>query len=231
MSQATFSSAMRRAHSYRRWLAAAFSRYLGRDLLEVGIGDGSFSELLPDGVRYTGVDIDPELVSRARRERPQHAFHRADVCDPGLPARLGATAYDTVLCCNVLEHLEDDRLALRNMVDLLAAGGHLLLFVPALPALFNDLDRRAGHLRRYTRADLPGRLPAAVELLELYYFNPLGGIGWWLNRWVRHESLEAARVERQIVIFDRIVLPLSRLLTPLTRRVFGQSIVCVARKR
>lgn len=227
----TFSSSMGQAHNYRRWLADSFGPYLGRNLLEVGIGDGGFADLLPQGTRYTGLDIDPELVRLASRELPRHTFLEADVCDRSLTARLGAGAYDTVLCCNVLEHLEDDGLALGNMVDLLAVGGHLLLFVPALPALFNDLDRCAGHLRRYTLADLPARLPDPVQPLKLHYFNPLGGIGWWLNRWLRHDSLEGAKVERQVLFFDRFVLPLSRLLTPVTRRFFGQSLICVARKR
>jgi hypothetical protein len=130
-----------------------------------------------------------------------------------------------------LEHVDEDRAALRNLAGMLAPGGHLLVFVPAFAALYNDLDRLAGHRRRYSKKQMAERIAGAgLAPLVLRYFNPVGGLGWLANRGLRHDSLDAASVNRQIVLFDRYVLPLSRLLDPLTRRWFGQSLIVVARK-
>jgi hypothetical protein len=71
---------------------------------------------------------------------------------------------------------------------------------------------------------------APIEILELRYFNPIGGLAWWVNSLARHDSLDDTAVNAQIRIFDKYVLPASRLIDPLTREFFGQSLICIARK-
>src|SRR4030095_11171866 len=55
---------------------------------------------------------------------------------------------------NVLEHIPDDVQALRDLYDALEPGGTVLVFAPALPALYGAFDRRIGHCRRYRRSTL-----------------------------------------------------------------------------
>ena len=69
-----------------------------------------------------------------------------------------------------------------------------------------------------------------MQVEKLRYFNPIGGLGWWANKFRRHESLDSDEVNGQIVIFEKYVLPFSRALDPLTRAFFGQSLICVARR-
>src|SRR5208282_5810985 len=135
------------------------------------------------------------------------------------------------LCCSVLEHIPEDGAAVKQLMSILPAGGHLLLYVPAFPALYTDLDRLAGHCRRYTRKSLAALVPAEADILRLDYVNPIGGLGWWLNGKVPHHSLDSSAVNGQIAVFDKYILPVSRLLTPLFRHVFGQSLICVLRRR
>lgn len=227
----TFSPAMSTADNYNRWIMSAFSGYLGRRIVEIGIGHGEFRRLLPDRCDYVGVDIDQALIDNARRRSPGSRYVLCDASSPAIVQHLGAGGFDTVLCLNVLEHIGDDRQALGNMLRLLCPGGHLLLFVPAMPFLYGDLDRLAGHHRRYTRTTLAALAKgqtATVEKLE--YFNAIGGVGWLCNRFTTHRSLDGARVEWQIRLFDRGIYPVARVLDPLTRRVFGQSIVAVIRR-
>ncbi len=222
---------MRDAVNYTRWLVDTFRDYFGESVLEVGIGHGGYYRCFPPVARYLGLDVDPELIDQARRAHPQGEYLTASITDPALPERLQPYGIDTVLCCNVLEHIADDRAAVRIMIELLPPGGHLLLFVPALQALYTDLDRLAGHHRRYTRDQIRSLVDDRSTILRLDYFNPVGGLGWWLNRLLRHRSLEDQAVARQVLFFDRVLLPVSRLINPLTAKVFGQSVVCVARKR
>ena len=55
---------------------------------------------------------------------------------------------------------------------------------------------------------------APIDILELRYFNPIGGLAWWLNRFAKHRSLDDDAVNAQIRIFDKYVLPLSRMVDP-----------------
>jgi len=226
----TFSSSMEVAANYNRWIVDRFSAYSGKAILEIGIGHGGFRRFFPNAERYTGIDIDAEMVQRAQAAYPRDTFVTADAGAPGLPERVGTT-FDTALCVNVLEHIPDDRAAATNMAACLRPGGHLLLFVPAFPRLYNDLDRLAGHVRRYTKKSVAAALPDTVDVLTMSYFNPIGALGWWANNLMRHSSLESGNVKSQVGFFDRWVVPVSRRIDPLTRSVFGQSVVCVARKK
>ncbi|WP_186294141.1 class I SAM-dependent methyltransferase [Bradyrhizobium guangdongense] len=213
------------------WIIGTMRPYLGRDVLEVGIGHGSYYEILGKLGRYSGVDIDPENVANSKSRYPGGDFAIADICSEEFRARFAPGSVDTVVCCNVIEHIEDDSRAVANMANALSRGGHLLLLVPALQQLYGDLDRLAGHHRRYNKAlMLKACAGAPIEILELRYFNPIGGLAWWINTFAKHETLDDSAVNTQIRIFDKYVLPISRMVDPLTRSFFGQSLICVARR-
>jgi SAM-dependent methyltransferase len=178
-----------------------------------------------------GIDIDERSIAAARKRFPNGNFARADILQPGFIAGLLPDKADGIVTINVLEHIEDDSAAVANLVEALKPGGALMISVPALMGLYNDLDRLAGHYRRYRREDLEGilsGLPVKVE--KLCYFNPIGVLGWWVNRFRRHESLNSDAVNGQIVLFEKYILPFSRMLDPLTRGFFGQSLICIARR-
>lgn len=226
---ATFSFAMEGASNYARWIIDEFEPHLGTSVVEVGIGHGGYFDALPKGVRYRGVDINAELIDRARSMRPSLDYSVGDVTDPAWAATM--VPADSVLCVNVIEHLQDDGIAVRNSLSVLKPGGHLLVFVPAMPFLYNDLDRLAGHYRRYTKATLGAILTASgAKIRRLDFFNPIGAIGWWANRWMSHRSLETSNVRAQVQVFDKVVLPVSRALNAVTRGFFGQSLIAVAQR-
>lgn len=85
---------------------------------------------------------------------------------------------DTILRSNVLEHLEDDQTVLKHFQQLLKRNGRLILLIPALPWLFNQLDKDLGHLRRYSRKELASKIEKShFRILHLTYFNPFGILG------------------------------------------------------
>lgn len=69
--------------------------------------------------------------------------------------------FDLVLMLDVLEHIEDDDAALRELHRVTAPGGSLLLTVPAYPFLWSAHDESHHHFRRYTESVLRGRITAA----------------------------------------------------------------------
>jgi SAM-dependent methyltransferase len=150
----------------RRLVVAALSRHAGgaRSLLEVGCGTGYVLE----GVRHA---------------RPELALTGTDALVASLaraaPRLLGATLlqmdarripfrdeFDAVLALDVVEHIEDDAAALREMALALRPGGVLILTVPQHPWLWSPLDEWSGHKRRYRRGELRERLAAAELRVE-----------------------------------------------------------------
>ncbi|CAA7612120.1 bifunctional 2-polyprenyl-6-hydroxyphenol methylase/3-demethylubiquinol 3-O-methyltransferase UbiG [Magnetospirillum sp. UT-4] len=227
----TYSSAIATADRYTRWIVDAVRPYIGRRILEIGVGHGSYRAAFGDCQAYVGIDIDEAAVAEAQRRCPGGEYLAGDITSAGLAAVLGGRAFDTVVCINVLEHVRDDAAAIANLLQLLDPGGHLILFVPAFPGLYGSLDRLAGHMRRYRLDDLRRLVPAgAGEVVRSCYFNSIGGVGWWVNGLVGHASLNDPAVNGQIAVFDRFVVPISRLVDPVTRRFFGQSAICVVRR-
>jgi len=89
---------------------------------------------------------------------------------------------DSAVLFNVLEHIEDDRRALRGIAECLRPGGSLLLLSPAHPFLFGGIDRAVHHERRY-RIPALGRLlrESGFEAETIRYVNPLGALGWLIS--------------------------------------------------
>jgi SAM-dependent methyltransferase len=225
----TYSSAIADAQNYMSWVVGEFDRYLHGTILESGIGHGSYCSLLRARGRYLGIDLDADSVADAQARFPGLTFAQCDILDATALTRLVPEGIDAVVSINVLEHIEDDHQALANLIRVIRPGGHLLLSVPAFMALYNELDRLAG--RRYTAARLREILRhEPVETLKLHYMNPIGGLGWWINSFIRPASLNSAGINAQIRLFDRYVVPISRTLDPLFRSFFSQSVICVARR-
>jgi SAM-dependent methyltransferase len=227
----TYSSALADARNYMDWLVSQFNIYLHGHILEIGIGHGSYCALLCEYGDYLGIDVDEMSVARATARFPGVAFAQCDILDLEKLASLVPNDVDAVVGINVLEHIEEDEKALANLIRVIKPGGHLLLSVPALMMLYNELDRLAGHCRRYSTGRLRQALRAQpIEILRLNYINPIGGLGWWFNSLTHPTSLNSTGVNSQIKIFDRYVIPISKALDPLFRPFFGQSVICIARR-
>lgn len=227
----TMSSAIGDADNYTGWIVDVFQPYVGHNLLEIGTGFGNYRQHFPDVEKYTSVDIDSEAIARAAAGDPAGKYVCADASSADFAARFPEGSFDTVMCANVLEHIPEHEAAAANMFRALVKGGHLLLFVPAHMSLYNDMDRLAGHLRRYTKETL-GRVlaPLGGTMVKLRYFNSIGGLGWWVNRLRRYDSLNDGAINGQIRIFDKYIVPVSRMIDPLSRGFFGQSLIAVVRK-
>src|SRR5262249_58156947 len=105
-------------------------------------GRGLMTKYLPNSEKLIATDLDPDYVALLGRQFGDRAnvevrpLDLAGLCEDGIPK----ASLDTVLCSNVLEHIADDRAALLAIHDVLAPGGHVVLIVPALKALYGSID-------------------------------------------------------------------------------------------
>jgi SAM-dependent methyltransferase len=142
------------------------------------------------------------------------------------PAPFAGRGIDTILCFNVLEHVEDDRGALRRLHAALAPGGRLLLLVPAHQRLYGAIDRAIDHYRRYDAAGLAATLEEAGFRVEhTQYFNRLGVLGWYLNSVL----LRRTKVPGLQLRLQNVLVPFLRAEAALPLP-FGLSLIAVARR-
>ena len=79
--------------------------------------------------------------------------------------------YDLIFLTDVIEHIEDDKAQMKNIVDLLKNNGHLLITVPAYQFLFSEKDKMLHHFRRYNKKTLLNILPNNIQIEKISYFN------------------------------------------------------------
>jgi 2-polyprenyl-3-methyl-5-hydroxy-6-metoxy-1,4-benzoquinol methylase len=138
-----------------------------------------------------------------------------------------APRFDTILYVDVLEHIEDDRAELERAARRLRPGGRLVVLSPAHPWLFSPFDRAIGHFRRYSLPDEANLAPPGVALVAAQYLDSVGLLALLANKlWLR----ASMPTLRQILIWDRLMVPLSRRLDPLAFGRLGKSVLFVWRK-
>lgn len=217
-------------YEYNEWIYRLFRGHVKGRVLEIGSGTGNITRFLSmSGSRVVGLEPVPSFLDNARRRlgHMKHvSFKPGYLHDFPVPAT-SDEMFDTVVSCNVLEHIEDDVAALRHVRDQLRPGGKAIMFVPAMPLAHGRLDRELGHYRRYTRGSLRRAYEAAgMQWIAGGYSNLLGLAGWWLNSVVlrrRHVPVKQAKT------FNRLVPMLSAIERALPLPM-GQSVIGVARR-
>ena len=194
------------APKFNRWMADTIMPYIGRTVLEIGAGMGNMTRhLCPRRKLYVATDVRTEYTARLR----DLFRHRTSVCIWKLDATNAQDflpferQMDTVICLNVLEHIEDDAATLRSIRTLLEPGGRLILLVPNDPKAYGTIDSEIGHHRRYTPAHLRTLMTdSGFEVEDILKFNRISMPAWRFIGQVR----KARTLSRVAVrIFDNFV--------------------------
>lgn len=214
------------AENYRRWIIDLLEAGLEGPILEVGAGHGTLTELLAERGAVHAVEPSGHacrLLTDRFADDPRIQVTRGVIDDVAPQA-----AYASAVMINVLEHIDDDVRALREIRQRLLPGGHLAIWVPAFEMLYSPFDRRLGHYRRYRRRELERVVGQAGFVVETCHYANLPGWFSWLiiARWFRQEPTGGALVD----VFDRVVVPIVRFVEARIRPPFGQSLVVIARK-
>jgi SAM-dependent methyltransferase len=215
---------------YNFWLYEQIAPGVGRRIIEVGAGTGNITQFLCAGGRKV---LATDVVPSYRRELETTFANRPNVrvgqfdLNKTAPADYVAESFDTVVCLNVLEHIEDDLFALEQMNAVLVPGGKLLLLVPAHQLLYGEFDRAVGHFRRYSKRALKERLQnVGFRVKELKFFSMLAMLPWFINgRLLKRDYLPPNQAD----LANRLVplLKLEKLIGP----PCGISLVAIAEKQ
>jgi len=212
-----------------RWVYNKIKPYLNTCILEIGAGIGTVSQyLFSEKRRIILMDINEENVKYLKNRfigNPYVKVIQGDVCN--LNDRLKTDKIDTVVCINVLEHIEKDIDALRDINNTLVKDGRLLVILPAHKSLFGKLDRELSHYRRYSKEELCTKLQDAGFIIEkIEYMNFSAAIGWFINYKIfqrKHMPVLG------ILAYDKFI-PLIAKIEKYLKLPFGLSLFAVARK-
>jgi protein-L-isoaspartate O-methyltransferase len=219
------------ATNWKHYWASCVRPFLSGDVLEVGAGIGANTPLLaPHAVRsWACLEPDGQLAERAAA---------ALAGDPGTSkceVLVGTTQslqqdrrFDALLYIDVLEHIEHDKQELARAANLLKQGGRLIVLSPAHQWLFTPFDQSIGHFRRYDRAALVACGPQECFLSKLWYMDSVGMLASCANRLLLHQAMPDLR---QILFWDRYLVPPSTLIDRLLLHRVGKSILAVWTKR
>lgn len=235
-----FESKIQKTHWWfagRRFLFGNIIRQLGLQtsskVLDLGSGSGTNLSMLRslNFNNIHGLDISPAAVKLCR-ERGFANVTIGNICETGLPSN----HFDLVLATDVIEHVEDDRAALREISRLLKNGKSALIAVPSFPSLWGLQDQVSFHCRRYCRGELMDKITSVgLKKRRHRYFNFCLCLPIWVFRLLLKRHPLGLKTENQIntPLLNRILTTIFFGDIFLTERIavpFGVSEYCLAEK-
>jgi len=223
---------MTHAEQYHRYIVRLFWPYLGKRIVDVGAGDGTITRLLRESHPQQVWSIEPtDEIFEVLKQSDLRKAANVELLHGYLKdfsGKLKRGEPSGFIYVNVFEHIEHDEAEMRLVYDLLPPGGHLCIFVPALPGLYSELDRRIGHFRRYTKRELEGKArKAGFEVTKSRYFDALGVLPWW----VRYKLLRGKGVSTTAVkVYDRVGVPIIKFTEHGPWPPVGKNVLLIARK-
>ena len=217
-----------KARNWKAYWRTQIAGFVRGKVLEVGAGIGANTLTLAglEYERWTCLEPDSALAARIGALIDMAPGGRHEVAVGTIETLPAEAQFDAILYLDVLEHIEDDRAEVARAAAHLKPGGTLIVLAPAHPILFTPFDAAIGHFRRYTRASLHEAAPTTLRLEKLVYLDAAGMLASAANRLLLQSSMPT---ERQILTWDRLLVPVSRLIDPIFAGRAGKSVLGVWR--
>ena len=215
------------AENWKRYVAKRLCRYIKGTVLEVGAGLGANSPYLyRDNLQqFVSLEPDPKLCDQFRQRQMSGLIPaKCELlqgtlrdCDPN-------KKFDTILYLDVLEHIEQDATEVSLAMERLRPQGCLVVLCPAHNWLYSPFDDAIGHFRRYNK--LMYRKLSVRKPLRIEYLDSIGLLASLANRMLLKQPYPS---EKQIRLWDRVFVTLSKAIDPISFHRFGKSVVGVWR--
>ncbi|MFH0839257.1 MAG: class I SAM-dependent methyltransferase [Candidatus Omnitrophota bacterium] len=221
---------LKEAPRYIEWIYNTIRPYIGRRIFEVGSGMGYYGNFFKNFELYCATEINEEYCGILKKIFSGYnniKVFKYDIVKEDI-GKVSALRIDTVICIEVLEHIEKDEVALEHMYSILNPGGRLIVCCPAFSFLYGSNDNAIGHYRRYSKKELVDKLKSAHFCVERVFFHNLLGVpAWFLNGRILRRNVASLS---QIKLFNTIV-PFLRVLEKTVSPFIGLNIVAIAKKK
>ena len=207
--------------AYSAWIYSTYSCYIGKRVLDIGVGVGNMTKFYIDRpeIVICGDIVDSQLQFVKQRFINKNVQVISFDIEKDNVDFLHEFNLDTVICINVLEHIEDDLKALKNMASVCKKYGKIIIFVPACNKIYNHMDKNGGHYRRYDRGQIESMAKkAGLKVLKQSYFNIFGIVPYVYKGW-RKKSLNETFSSSLNETNSRIYNIASKVLSSIEKRV------------
>jgi SAM-dependent methyltransferase len=219
------------AHNWKKYFSRLVAPCLRGDVLEVGAGIGSTTEILCrySQAKWVCLEPDPALANIVSSSLTNgYLPSNCEIHVGSLESLRAKNAFDSVIYIDVLEHIENDDLEVKLASKALKPGGFLIVLAPAHQWLFTPFDQAVGHYRRYNKQMLSLLIPETLECVSLRYLDCVGLMASLGNRIFLKQKMPTSQ---QVKLWDRAMVPLSVKLDPLLRYTLGKSVLGIWRKK
>lgn len=218
------------ATRWKKYFASFIIPLLKGRVLEAGAGIGATTQLLNNNSASRWVLLEPDERMAQQLQQKIQAGQLPSNCHL-FKGTLGTLAqaelFDHIIYIDVLEHIEHDHAELARAAAHVAPGGYITVLSPAFGFLYSPFDKAIGHYRRYTKKTLRAAAPPALNIQRICYLDTVGYFASLLNKLLLRQSYPT---QKQVQLWDKWMVPVSRVTDPVFFYSFGKSILATWKK-
>ena len=215
-----------KAHFWRYYIYWVIKKFIGKKILEVGAGIGSFAKIyIKENMNTTLSEIDNfnyETLKKIFNSQKNMKVENK------LINQFNET-FDTILYLSVLEHIENDKKEILNSLEKLEDKGHLIICVPAHNYMYSNFDKEIGHFRRYEMDFFNTLNLENINIKKKFFIDSFGYLLYFLNKLVFSKEVYPSKLK--IFIWDKIFIPIACVVDFFSFYKFGKNIVCIIQKK
>lgn len=218
-----------KADRFNHWMYSKIEPWSYGKSIEIGSGIGNISKFfIKNNKEIVLSDLRRQYTDKLKVKFPETNVIELDLVNPDFDTAYSKLIgqFDLVFALNVIEHIKDDRTAVKNLCKLLKEGGYSFILVPAYQSLFNSFDVTLEHYRRYNKKNLERIIPNGMKKISTYNFNFAGIPGWFFVGKILNKKIIP---ESNMKLFNKLV-PLFKLIDRITLNKIGLSVINISRK-
>ncbi|MFA5014528.1 MAG: class I SAM-dependent methyltransferase [Actinomycetota bacterium] len=222
-----------KCENFYLWIFKEIKPYIRGDILEIGAGLGNFSEILVKNYNDNKIilsDVDKTYLSILSDKFKDNENIKIEFLDLNSPGEFKEKDYkiDTCIAINILEHIKDDVSAITGIYDILNRNGSLILLLPTYKFLYNIIDKKIEHYRRYTKKEIIQKVEnTGFKIEKIFYFNFVAIFGWIFNGSILKKSI----INKNILSLYNKLIPLFKFIDRyLLFRKIGISLIVILNK-
>jgi len=218
-----------KAKNWKQYFCRFIIPHIKGRVLEAGAGLGSMTSYLnkTPGLEWVLLEPDVTMASLLKEKIATGIINSGCTVINGTIDNAGNVPFDTIIYIDVLEHIEDDHTEIIKAAALLNPGGKLIVLSPAFQFLFSPFDKAIGHYRRYSKKSLQKVIEGRMKNISIHYLDTAGFFSSLANRLFLKQEYP---LEKQIIFWDRFLIPVSVFLDKIFFYSFGKSILGIWEK-
>lgn len=192
-------------------------------LIDIGAGNGLILKFFKlKGLEVAGVELEKDQVHQMQID---YKLQGVKVVQGDITKLKGEANFDVVIASDVIEHIENDESALKNLYSFVRQGGYLVITVPAHMHLYGKRDKNWGHYRRYDKNNLIKKIEKLEnsKMIKIRYWNVLGYFAYFFFEKIMNQPIrEEFRYKKSL--FSRFVRTVLDLILKVEELIGGPPI-------